>query len=110
MATLNIQALAITGTNPTFTAAAAGGDKVSPSGDRTYIHVKNGSASSVNVTITSYGVGPRGAATADRVIAVPASQERMIPVYSDLNANPVDGLASIAYSAVATVTVGAFRN
>lgn len=110
MATLAIQSLGYSGTAPTYGAAAGGGDKADPSGDRTFVHVKNGGGSSINVTITSYGTGPRGAASADRVIAVANGTDKMIPLYADLNTNPSDGLASVAYSAVTSVTVAAIRN
>lgn len=110
MATLSTQAIGAAGTIPTYGAASGGGDKVKPElGDRVFLHVKNGGGSPITVTLTSYAT-VRGQAAADRAITVAASGEKLIPVYADLNTNPADGLAAIAYSGVTTVTVAAIRN
>ncbi|MFF7610746.1 hypothetical protein [Streptomyces lavendulae] len=108
MATLTVAAIAAAGTLNATTAAAGGGDKVKPDGDRVFVEVTNGSGGSINVTVASYPT-VRGQAVADRVIAVAASATKKIPIFADLNTNPSDGLAAITYSAVTTVTVGAYR-
>ncbi|MET8765862.1 hypothetical protein [Streptomyces sp. NPDC004658] len=108
MATLNTQVIALTGLNPTYTAASAGGDKVAV-GDRNFLHVKNGSASSVTVTLTATA-SVRGQAVSNLTVSVPASGERMIgPLPADLLQNQTDGLCAIGYSASASVTVAALR-
>ncbi|MEV5138427.1 hypothetical protein AB0K71_05715 [Streptomyces syringium] len=108
MATLTVSAIAAAGTLNSTVSAAGGGDKVKPDGDNVFIEVTNGGGSSINVTVASYPT-VRGQAVADRVIAVAASATKKIPIYADLNTNPADGLASIAYSGVTTVTVAAYR-
>lgn len=107
MATLTTQVMALAGLNPTYVAAAAGGDKIKP-GDGVFLHVKNGDASSHTVTLVTPG-DVEGLAVADRAVAVPAGQDRMIPVPVGLYRNPVDGLASITYDAVTSVTVAAIQ-
>lgn len=105
MAALTPQFVSIAGTAPTYAAAGAGGDTV-PSGERTWLHVKNGSASPITVTVTTPGTYS-GLAIADVSVSVPATTgERLIgPLPSNLFGNTVD----VAYSAVTTVTVAAFQ-
>ena len=107
MAQITVQTVSLTGLNPTFVAATAGGDTVDP-GDRTWLHVKNGSAAAVTVTITTPG-DVSGLAIADLAVSVPAGGERLIgPLTASLFAT-TGGLASVAYSAAASVTVAACR-
>ena len=109
MATLATQNVDTAGLAPAYTAAAAGGDKMLP-GDHDFLHVKNGSGSAVTVTIVTPATVDAVLAVGDRAIVVPATTgERMIRVPADLYRDPVDGLASITYSAVTTVTVAAIR-
>lgn len=106
MATLTTQsATAIGGRTITYAAATAGGDKVAP-GSNVYLIVKNASAASINVTLDTTGVAFNGVAIPDTVIAVAAGADAIIPITADYR-NTTDGLAAIAYSAVATVTVAA---
>lgn len=108
MATLSTQVVSLTGLAPTYGAASAGGDKVIPD-DRTFLHVKNGSASSVTVTVTATSAD-HGLATSNLTVSVPASGERMIgPLYASTFAGASDGLVAVGYSATATVTVAALR-
>ncbi|MGW1102709.1 hypothetical protein [Streptomyces sp. NPDC002540] len=108
MATLATQTVALAGLNPTYATAAAGGDKVQV-GDRNFLHVKNGSASAVTVTLTSTA-SVRGQMAADVTVSVPASGERLIgPLQPDLLQNQTDGLCAIGYSAAASVTVASLR-
>ncbi|MCG6499463.1 hypothetical protein [Kitasatospora sp. A2-31] len=108
MATLPVQAVAIAGLNPAYSSASGGGDKVA-CGERTFLHVKNGGGSPITVTLAATG-SVRGQTVTSPTVSVPASGERMIgPITADLFAGVTDGLASISYSGVTTVTVGAFR-
>lgn len=106
MATLTKQTIAPTGIAPTFVAASAGGDKVTPGGD-TIIHVKNGSGGSITVTVDSTRPCSFGF-DHDLVVAVPAGQERMVgPLPADRYASPTDGLVAVTYSGVTSLTVAA---
>lgn len=108
MATLGTQVIALAGLNPTYGAAAGGGDKCEV-GDRNFLHVKNGSGSSVTVTLTATAA-VRGQAAANVTVSVPASGERMIgPLSADLLRNATDGLCAIGYSSATTVTVASLR-
>lgn len=108
MAVLNVQQISLTGLNPTYSAAAAGGDKLAP-GVHNFLHVKNGGGSSITVTIDSVTQTNFGT-DADVVVSVPNGGERMIGPFSEGRfASSVDGLVSVAYSGVTTVTVAALR-
>lgn len=107
MATVATQALTTAGAAATYAAASAGGDRFTP-GTRVFMHVKNGSASSINVTVTTPGTFD-GLAIADRIIAVPASGERMFQLPADQYASPADGLGDVAWSASATVTFAVLK-
>lgn len=104
MATLVAQTVpAIAGRNMTFAAAAGGGDKTKP-GSGVFLFVRNGDASSITVTLVTPGVSFNNTAIADTVVTVPAGATWCIPVPMEYR-NPSDGLASITYSAVTSVTV-----
>ncbi len=108
MATLSTQPISRGGIVPAFAAATAGGDKFTPTKD-TYLHVKNASAGSITVTVVTPKTTSYGSAVADDAIAVAAATDRLIgPFPSEHYGNPVGGLADITYSAVTSLTVGAF--
>ena len=111
MATLTKQTIVPAGTNPSYVAAAGGGDKVAP-GPTTFLHVKNGGGAPITVTVDDpTSVGPAGAQAfnPDLSVSVTNAQERMIGPITERFANPADGLAAITYSGVTTVTVAAFQ-
>lgn len=107
---LALQTIAGTGIVPAFTAANVDGHAVTNRG-RQFVHVKNGSVSSINVTVqTPVTVG--GRSVADDVIAVAAGAEKMIGPFDEGNFNQQSGADAgkvyVDFSAVTTVTVGAF--
>lgn len=106
MATLDIQTVGSSGLDPQYVAASSGGDKVVP-GQGSYIHVKNSSGGSIDVTLVTPGT-VQGLAVADRVVAVPGGGERKIAVGS-VYRNPADGLAQITYATEVGLTIGSFR-
>lgn len=109
MAVLNPQKITRAGLNPSYAAAGAGGDEFIPDKD-TYLHVKNGSGGSLNVTIVTPREAFDGAAIADTVVAVPASGERLIgPFPAEHYASPADGKADITYSGVTSLTVAVLK-
>ncbi|WP_232734071.1 hypothetical protein [Kitasatospora sp. CB02891] len=108
MATFTTQVPTLAGLAPVYSAASAGGDRAE-CGDRNFLHVKNGSASAVTVTLATTGA-VRGQSVAPVTVSVPASGERMIgPLAGELFAGAADGLAAVSWSATATVTAAAFR-
>ena len=108
MATLAVQQIPVTGFTPTFAAAGAGGDAANPD-DRTFLRVKNGSASPINVTIVDPGTTQIGQANPDPVVVVPASTGDVLIDLPASLASLTTGLVSWTYSAVATVTVALVR-
>src|SRR4051812_247505 len=101
MATVSTQSVTTTGGALTYSAASGGGDRFTP-GSTSFMHVVNGSGSSINVTITTPGTVD-GLAISDRVIAVPAGVSRIFKVTSELYAS-ADGLGDVAWSAVTSIT------
>ncbi len=101
MALIPTQSVVLAGTAPTFSAAAAG-DTANVGLHLTLI-VKNASGASINVTLTYPGTLPTGDSFPSKVIAVAAGAERWIPLLPQY-ADPTTGVASVAYSATASVT------
>src|SRR5258708_2627996 len=115
MAQLPLTVLLPSGVATAYQAAGAGGDAFgNPSDERSFVHVKNGSVGSITITVLPVqaaavkipGVGPLAPPTRSVVIA--AGADAMIgpftAAYTDANNN-----VNLAYSAVTSVTVGAFR-
>jgi hypothetical protein len=108
MALLSTQTITRTGLAPTYSAAAGGGDKVTPGND-TFIHVKNGGGSSITVTVDSVVPSNYGD-DVNLVVSVPNAGERMIgPLPAERFASPADGLVNVTYSGVTTVTIAAIK-
>ncbi|MFZ3494622.1 hypothetical protein ACODT5_15585 [Streptomyces sp. 5.8] len=102
MAILASQRMPLSGLQPTYSAAAGGGDQA-PVGEKLYLHVRNGGGGSVTVTLATPGtVGDL--AVADAAQAVPASGAAFFPLKSVFR-DPTTGRAAITYSGVTTVTV-----
>lgn len=106
MATLSAQRLSTAGTAPTYAAASAGGD-TAPIGSGLVLHVMNGSASSVTVTVATPGTLD-GLAIADVALAIPAGDSGFVPL-ANVFRDPVTGRAAITYSATTTVEVAVLQ-
>jgi hypothetical protein len=109
MANLSYKSPSLAGVDPAFTAAGASGDVV-PTHPNGYLAVKNGDATSTNVTIATPGKSRFGIQDEpDLVIAVPAGATRMIgPMRSDL-VDPDLGGVAVSYSKTTSLTVAAIR-
>ncbi len=107
MALLATQQIDRDGLNATYVAAAAGGDTAAPD-DRAFLHVKNGGASPVTVTLVTPGT-VSGLAISDTTVSVAAGGAQFIPLYPSLYRDPSSGLVSITYSGVTSVTVAVIR-
>lgn len=109
MATLATQTINRAGLTPNLTAAAGGGDKLNPT-DNTMLMVINGGGSAVTVTIVTPRTNPIGLPVDDVVVSVAAGATKLIGPFPFVYfANPADGLASITYTAVTSVTVAALQ-
>jgi hypothetical protein len=106
MAVLTAQAMALGGLQPTYAAAAGGGDQA-PVGEKLVLHVRNDDASSKTVTVATPGtVG--GLAIADAAQTIPAGGDAFFPLKSTYR-DPATGRAAITYSAVTSVTVAVLQ-
>ena len=106
MATLTTQQIVITGLNPTFAAAAGGGDRFTP-GDTTFIEAVNGSGGAITVTVDSK-VPSNYLTDVNLVVAIPAGERRRIGPLPAQRFAAADGLGDITYSGVTSLTVGVF--
>lgn len=104
---LATQTIVTAGIVPAYTNANVDGHSVANRG-RTFLHVKNGSGASINVTlVTAATVG--GRAVADDVVAVGAGAEKMIGPFDETVYNAASGVVNVDFSAVTTVTCAAFN-
>lgn len=107
MAALTIQELNKSGVTISYAAAAGGGDEFANNG-KTFLHVKNGGGSPINVTIASQvDDPPPGTAASNVVIAVANGAEKMIGPFNQNGYNDTDGNVQVTYSGVTSVTVAA---
>ena len=107
MATLTAVQVTNAGVAGALAAASAGGDKVAPAGIL-WLEVANGGGSPITVTVDS--VLPSNFGTdVNLVVSVTNGQRRLINLSeAGRLTNPTDGLIAWTYSAVTSVTVGAF--
>lgn len=112
MATISVQPVVPAGAAPTYGAVALSDKFVDDGKQRTFLHVKNGSGSSINVTISKGAFSSRvvpgigAVAIADQVIAVGAGADKMIGPFSEAYRDAT-GFVNVAYSAITTVTAAA---
>lgn len=105
---LSPQDIVRTGLNPTFSAADGANQNAFYNNGQTYLHVKNGGGSSINVTIDTPGVVD-GLAVSNLIVAVPNGGERLIGPFPSNVYNQPDGRVHIDWSAVSSVTVAVLR-
>lgn len=108
MATRTAQAIVVAGTTPTYhSATATTGDKVLAN-SRTFVHIKNGSGSSITVTVSGAGQTSYLVDNPDKVYTVAGTDAwiPMLPEYGD----PEDGrLVRFVCSSVSSVTFAVGR-
>ena len=107
MAELTVENITRDGLNPTFNAANAGGDSFANTGDE-IIHVKNGSGGAIDVTIVTQATVD-SQAVADRVVNVPAGEERVIGPFPKATYNDSGDLVQLTYSGVTSLTVAVMK-
>jgi hypothetical protein len=105
MADLTIQRLAQAGLKATYTTASAGGDTFSNDGN-TWLHIKNGGASSITVTIDSKTPCNQGF-DHDLTITILAGEDKYSPRLEQSRFNDATGKVAVSYSAATSVTVAA---
>lgn len=102
MALLTVQNIAKTGLEPTYGAASTA-DTFLNNG-RTFIHIKNGDASSHTITVDSL-VNCNQGVDHNVAVAVPAGEERMIGVFEPSRFNNAQGIVSYTLDDATSVTV-----
>lgn len=105
---LTVQQIARTGLNASFSSADGTNQNAFANDGRTYLHVKNGGGSSINVTVDTPGVVD-GLAVGNLVVAVPNGGERIIGPFPTNIYNQADGKVYVDWSAVTSVTAAAIR-
>lgn len=108
MAALTTQSPLVTGVAIAYVAAGAGGDTISPSDGKTFIHVKNGGGSSITVTVTAVGQCSQGFLH-DAVVVIAAGLDRAIGPFDSNRFTNISSQVAVGYSAVTSVTVAAIR-
>lgn len=103
MALLTVEMVSRSGVDVAGVAAASGGDEFTNSGSE-FVEIKNGGASSINVTFETQATVD-GEAVADKVVAIPAGVTKIIGPFPRGVYNDVNGRVKISYSAVTSVTV-----
>lgn len=107
MATLTVQKVDLAGLAPTYAAAAVGGDEFVNSG-KEFIHVKNGGAGAITVTVNSQALCNQGF-DHDAAVSVPASGERMIGPFLKARFDDANAKVQITYSGVTSVTIAVIQ-
>ena len=103
MATRATESVPTTGLAATYNAASGGGDRVSPGA---IVHVKNGNAAILTVTISTPLTLDGDLTVADRTFTVPATTgEKFVKIQNDTTyRDPTDGLVGLSWSVTSTVT------
>lgn len=102
---LAVQRVIRAGLNPGYGAVSA--SDTFPFSLRTFLHVKNGSAGAINVTINAQRTCESGV-DHDEVVAVPAGGERLIGGFTDRFVDS-NGRVNVLFSAQAGVTAAVFE-
>lgn len=106
MADLSAQRLPLSGLQPVYSAADPAGD-TAPIGQRTVLHVKNGGAAPITVTVATpqqYG----DLDIADATQTVPVDGDAFVCM-SNAYRDPTTGRASIAYDDATSVDVAVLQ-
>lgn len=113
MAAVSSQTIVPAGIVPTYAAANASDTIAMDDAENTYIHVKNGGGSSINVTVTAQETSRRvpgigNVTISNLVVAVANGAEKIIGPFSKAFIDS-SGNLNVAFSATSSVTYGAFK-
>lgn len=108
MAILTVQTISRTGINPTFAAAAAGGDSFANDG-KVFFECKNANAATRTLTFALTQLVD-GQTPAAKTVVVPVTPgDSMVGPFPPSVYNDSNGRVVVTYSAEADLTVAAFR-
>ena len=105
---LTVQPIVRSGLNPALSAANVDGHSILNDG-RVYIEINNAGAGAITVTVQTPNVVDGDLLISDRQVNVPIGEVRKIGPFSPGDYNQADRTFYVDFSAVAGVTVGAFR-
>lgn len=105
---LTVQNIVSSGLKPTYSAANADGHSMPNDGKKDFVVVKNGGGGSINVTVPTT-ITVDGLTVTDRIVAVPAGEERWIGGLPPNYYNNPDGTINVDFSGVSSVTVAYIR-
>lgn len=108
MAALSTQTIPVGGAALTFNAAAGGGDTVTYQ-NGLHLLFKNGSGSTITVTLTSEAADTQTVAATDKAISVAAGAENLY-VLNDVNFKDTDGNTALSYSSATSLTVAVYKS
>lgn len=108
MATLSVQNITTSGLEAAYSAATATTGDQFLAADDTFLHVKNGGAGTTIATLTTPATVD-GLELADRTISIPAGEERFIATPDTLYRDSSDGLATVVFDVVTSVTLAVIR-
>jgi len=103
MATIAAQAMTRTGLEETYSSAAGGGDDFINYGNQ-FLHIKNGSAGDITVTIVTPGTVD-GLAISNRAVIVSAGEDRFIGPFPPAYYNDSSGKVALTYSGVTSLSL-----
>lgn len=95
-------------TGATITFGAAGASDTMVGGQGRYLHYRNASGGSINVTVVTPETVDGDLAVTDRVVAVAAGTDRIIPVPRRYN-DATTGIATITTSSQTSITVASVQ-
>jgi hypothetical protein len=105
---MTVQQISRDGIVPSYDAGDAVNGHEFANNGKTFLHVKNGGGSSINVTIPTPG-SVDGLAVAERIVAVAAGAEKMMGPFPTATYNQAGGLVYVDLSDATSVTLDAFR-
>lgn len=109
MAELVVQEVLLTGLEPAYVAAAAGGDYFANDG-KTLLEARNASGGNITVTVASQKTCDQGATHNAAVVVPLTTGQRMIGPFNRTRFNDANGRVQITYSGVTSLTVAAIRS
>jgi hypothetical protein len=103
MAQMALQKIVPAGLSPVLSAANTNDAGIIGTGHNTFLYVKNGSGSSITVTVQNFDVEDTGDAVPNKVVTVLAGAQEFVPLFKAYDKGDGTG-AQFTYSAVTTVT------
>jgi hypothetical protein len=110
MASLTPAVISRTGTLQSLAAASAGGDNLATNTGKEFLLVANGGGAPITVTLAFAATTlVDGQAPANKTVVVTNGTTKLIGAFPPGLYNDTNGTVAITYSAVTSVTVGAFH-